>query len=101
MHQGLLPHRAPLGVVDVVHLVGDHATEPVKVRVDLDHCAASLIILTAVLDEFVAENLGGADHQLVLRPGRRTDLDVAREQRNLTAHALRTEPLLEFCVLLV
>mmetsp|Transcript_41834 Transcript_41834/g.99307 ORF Transcript_41834/g.99307 Transcript_41834/m.99307 type:complete len:377 (-) Transcript_41834:829-1959(-) len=99
---GLLPDRTPLRIVDVVHLVRHDAAEPLEVRVLHVHPPRLCPRLPAQrFDQFVAEDLGRADHELVLGSGRRADLDVSGQEGYLAVHPLGAEPLLELRILLV
>ena len=112
VHQRLL-HRAALDVVDV-NLVGDDAT---VLEVDIGKRVArrrhagggggfggggGVARLDAGdLDDLVAQDLGGADDELALRARRRSDLDVAGEQRDRRRQVALRKPPLELGILLV
>mmetsp|Transcript_23741 Transcript_23741/g.69508 ORF Transcript_23741/g.69508 Transcript_23741/m.69508 type:complete len:317 (+) Transcript_23741:2251-3201(+) len=119
VHEGLLPHRSPLHVVDVVDLVAHHAPQPLEVRVHrwrATRIAARSSLrpirgrgkelrvglrLPRRFDELVAEDLRSADQKLILSTRRGADLHISRQERHLGIEASALEPVLELRELLV
>eukprot|EP00962_Isochrysis_galbana_P030907 scaffold10056_cov93-Isochrysis_galbana.AAC.5 len=85
MHQRLLPHGAPLGIVDVVDLVRHHHAEIVQIHIS-EQGARSRGLgggrrrCVWAFDQLVPQNLRGADDELVGGAGGRPDLDISGQE---------------------